>query len=343
MQKKSRAFLILGILLLSFIPFAVTADSAPPPVEVWFVFHSNSSKPLEIITAKVVGCTTQDCNETTAKYVSDKLACFRDLCWWSFDSYTFNDGQVPYFFQLITKFPSGEKASSVLDDVPLNYGKTASYQVELSGDGLAIQRIKDISWPGLEFNLESYLISLIIESLVGAIFLAVWKKLRIWEILKYIGTIILVNLVSYPVLWSFFSSVTQFHHKSDKIFGIADLIFGMVFYILLLLAINAINNKWIEESIIFTIATIMSIPLYYLLSFGIFVMGFGSAGGGPMVAAGISVNTAIVLLEIFAVMIEALLLFRMRKKHLTLSQAFLTSLIMNLASFGIGLLIFNPF
>jgi len=334
-QKKTRLFILLGILLLSLIPFAVTADSAPPPVEVWFVFHSNSTKPLEIINAKVVGCTTQDCNETTAKYVSDKLACFRDLCWWSFDSYTFNDGQVPYFFQLITEFPSGEKASNVLDDVPLNYGKTASYQVDLSGDGLAIQRIKDISWPGLEFNLESYLISLIIESLVGATFLAILKKLRILEILKYIGAIILVNLVSYPVLWSFFSSVSQFHQKSDEIPAIAGLIFGTLFYILLLLAIN---SKWDVERIVYTIAMIMSIPLYCVLSFLIF--GFG---GNALVAVGIPVKTAIVLLEICAVLIETLLLFRMRKKHLTLTQAFLTSLIMNLASFGIGLLIFNPF
>jgi hypothetical protein len=334
-QKKTQLFILMGVLLISLIPFTVTADSAPPPVEVWFVFHSNSTKPLEIISAKVVGCTTRNCNETTAKYISDKLECFRDLCWWSFDTYTFNDGQVPYFFQLTVEFPSGEKTSNVLDDVPLNYGKTASYQVDLSGDGLTIQRIKDIPWPGLEFDLESYLISLIIESLVGALFLAIWKKLRIWEILKYIGAIILVNLVSYPVLWYFFSSVSQFHQKSNEIPGIAGLIFGTVFYILLLLAIN---NKRIEERVIFTIATIMSIPLYCLLSFVIFGL-----GGNAIVAAGIPVNTTIVLLEICAVLIEALLLYGMRKKQLTLSQAFLTSLIMNLASFLIGLLIFNPF
>jgi hypothetical protein len=61
------------------------------------------------------------------------------------------------------------------------------------------------------------------------------------------------------------------------------------------------------------------------------------------VAAGIPVKTAIMLLEICAVLIESLLLYGMRKKQLRLSQAFFSSLIMNLASFGIGLLIFKPF
>jgi hypothetical protein len=349
--KITRFLVCLCVLILACIPFAVaSANSLPPPVYVWFTFGSDSTEMPEIIDAKIIGCPVRDCTEATAKYSSDtdnyyyKLVRMGNLYRWLLSSYSLPveffskiDKSKPYYFRLIVQFSDGKRISNIIDDVPLQYSGQASYRVMIKGDDLLVERSKDIpSWPGLNFNYESFLLSLVSESLVGALFLMIWKKTKIFDTAKFAGVIILVNLISYPVLWSYFLSIAQFHSKASEIGGRTILFSGLIFSLLLMLAINKRGD---DRFFLFTLA-ILAIPISFV------ICGYsGGLGYGDMtvITDGLPVKVAIFILEVCAVIFETLLLYGLLARKRPLFQMFIISLGMNLASFGIGLLIYNPF
>jgi hypothetical protein len=342
-----RVSICAGLFILLLIPFAsVSANSPPPRVQVWFVIQADPTKKLEILGAKIIGCPVQDCTEATAEYDSDRDTYGQfihadNLYYWSFRHPHESDSDrgvtTPYYFRLILQFRDGEKVSQPIDNVPVKYGSNASYRVIVNSKDLTVERTTEPRWPGLNFSYDAFLLTLISESLAGAILWALWKKANAVEILKFAALILAANAISYPVLWSYFLSITQFHSKSDMISGTIVLFGGIVFSILLILAIN---SKPGEGRTVLAIATIISIPtscIICVLSGGV---GYGAV---TIFAEGLPVKTAILLLEICAVLWETLLLYGMTKRKNTLSQMFTTSLIMNIASFAISLLIYNPF
>ena len=343
-SKTPRLFLCcFAIFILAWIPsVSVLANSIQPPAAIWFKIENDAADASKIINLKIIGCALKDCSETDAVYSSDEknsygnmLVHLGNLYYWRFWPGAMK--LTPHAYKIIIQFEDGTKISNAIDDMPPNYGSEASYRVIVRKNDLLAQRIPDLAWPGLHFNLEAFLLTLISESLVGAALLGAWKKLQIRDILLFAGVITFTNLISYPVLWNFFLSIAQFHYKSDEGSGRIFLVFGLIFPLLVISAVNLTN----ESRFFFACLALLAIPASCFLC--------GLMGGKiygvdtVLITEGLSVKTAILLIEICAVFYETLLLYGLSRKKYALPQMFIVSLIANLASLGLSLLIYNPF
>jgi hypothetical protein len=159
-----------------------------------------------------------------------------------------------------------------------------------------------------------------------------WKRGE-WVIGELV-VVLLVNLVTFPVVWWFFPSLGQFQPDSARKVGTLVLILAF-FYAVGLVRIYTVQGK----------NRLWAIVLYSLISFVVgfilFVLAYFGFGYGNYTVHAVGLPSGMILLlsEAFAVLAEAGLIALMSRKTLSLWQVGLMSLLMNAASCGVGLLV----
>ncbi len=192
---------------------------------------------------------------------------------------------------------------------------------------------EELNWRYGQFLLGLGLTQLI-ELLVAGLYL--WLVIRVDSepLVNRLIMIFLINLVTFPVVWFVFPSLSQSQFTPMRPMGIFSLIAAALYAFSLVYIIYA-EGKTRRQIIILAaiwlpLALILAIvPSYYGYMFMTSTLGrfFVSAFGL------LPPNMVILASEIFAVASEAALIYILSRKSLPLRQAGTISLLMNAASF----------
>lgn len=141
----------------------------------------------------------------------------------------------------------------------------------------------------------------------------------------------MVNLFSYPVVWSFFTSLEPFQILLTRYLGISSLVVALVYGLIMYGRRSASSKK-----IIF-----ISLLAFVLLNIagGFIALWFGYGNRLP-IAQGIPYRWTMPISEVFAVVYEAWLIARLSLGQLSLKQSGVLSLLTNVTSLVLGLIIF---
>jgi hypothetical protein len=342
MLKMKRIVTMSAMILLAFIPLTSTsADAMPPPSIIWFTFEYTIPQQPAVESIKILLCENADCSSYTSldpkKYWL--IQCAENWCRWEYyppTNYGITNAvdENPPNFRLQLQFSGSERISNMAGPLPATYGGRAAYKVTVNDTGVVLTPDNTIPQPGLPKSDTTFLITLIFEPIVMAVVLAIWLKPKFTGVIRFWGLALIVNIIAYPVLWSYFPSIAKYHTSSAETWGYTILTAGILFPFLFVLILNASRKGWRIAWLVITIV------LFLVCTFlGLFANGMASY---KFVMEGLSFQNAILLLEVTAVVYEGLLFYGLNKRKVPLLPALAGSLAMNLVSFLVGLLIYNP-
>lgn len=343
----SRSFIFICLIIITLLfPIAAFANVAPPVPRIWFVFTYATSQPVSLQGAQLAGCSTPACEQPvlllqqgicdrpgcldaspTLGGLPNRFECAAKTCLAVIYNY---EGQ---YFKLIGQFSDGVRSSPVLSP-PHHYWATWTWRVTVSDSDLSVTTDTTSPQPDrFGLFLIGLVLTLVVELTVAALYLLRLKAnpslLR--ETLIIIG---LINLLTFPVVWFFFPSLTPFHPGPLRAIGNVTLVLALLYGAALVYLRLSPPTKLRRIGFGLTIA---SLPLALLCIF--FTLFLSAYGETPPFAAGVSPLITIPASEIFAFSSEAILLTLLSRRALSLGQAGLLSLLMNGASFLVGLLV----
>jgi hypothetical protein len=335
---------MVGLLLE---PWTVSANSAPPTSEIWFIF----AEPPEAMNeegTQLVGCNTIECEQPvllgeygicfdegcllTSPLSTDwviEFECKRNMCWSRAHKYP-----TPYF-KLIIQYSDRVRSTNVLDGLPTDYwGQKIVWSVAVNDNSLSAtpDDIVEQSGNRIRLFLTGLLSTIFIELVVATTYLKLWLQPDIRRLVKTLVIVLLVHVISFPAVWFLFPSLGQFQLRSARTFGVMILIVSNFYALLLVLFF--VKKPWRTG---LTILGAISIPVVsFFALIALFVSGYGS---DPILVTGVPFWTILILSEIFAVVVEGVLVKVMSKGFLTWRQAGVMSLLTNTTSFVWGLIV----
>jgi len=341
--------LLIGWLLL--LPRSVAANAAPPPSKLWFTFEYNHTPGPKIEALQLLACPTEACDapESLLQYGHctapgcmpsapeptrwSNLQCAGDRCL----------AMLPYMeqtylhFKLVAQFADDVRTSPVIAGLPQSWGDDHAWIVQVGAANLSL--VEDIGFADPTRRYDGFFwglaLTLAAELLIAGALLWWWKKAERNLFVKRLVIVGVINLLTYPLVWLVFPSLAQFQRSYLRTMSI---------YVAIAFAIYAAALVWIyvpkDKSMrrLALIMTLLSLPVTGLcLLFVLIVNGYGNY---TVAVQGLTPGVTILLTEVFVVLVEGLLLWVLNRKSLPLLHAGAISLLMNLASFLVGQMIF---
>jgi hypothetical protein len=344
-------FLAAMLIVIFLVPgYAANANSTAPPSVVWLTFDYQTAQTPRLLGVQLIACVTTDCEQPvllqqygTCNHAGC-LASAPKITGWAYDfgcasgicrssAYPSHGGTD---FRLVAQFSDRVRSSNVVSKLPSQYGETAAWRVivretdldiELDAaiptihDPLALFQ-QDLRWLGL---------SIVVELLVAGLCFQVWARTDIGGLMGRLWMVFLVNLLSLPVVWLFFPSLGQLQTEASQETGVFVL-FGALVYGAVLAGIYHSEGKTRRWAIILTL---ISLPVVGLGSLVVWAL-TSYMGSRTVVVQGLSSNVTILASEVFAVVFEAILIMIMSKRSPSSRLIWVTSLLMNAASFVTG-------
>jgi hypothetical protein len=369
--KLSKLIGILAIAMIVLFASTASANAPPPPPMNWFTFSypvgQQTLQGLQIVECNTATCEQPrlfiqygecrdvGCLKSPAVALnidkSYRFTCASDRCLLVSDLVnTFPvDRTKPQedpnkWFRLIGQFSDRLRLSPVLLKNPrekaASFPHSGVWQVQVAQDSLQVIQEEDklayfILTPLQEYTsqmfLTGWLLTITSELLVGAIFLW-WRKVSQPKIFRVLIAIAMVNLFSYPVVWSFFPSLEPFQILLGRYFGISSLFVAMFYGLAMHVERQASSKKIVFFSLLIFIGM-------NILG-GFIALWFGYGNRIP-IAEGIPYRFTLPVSEIFAVVYEAWLISTLSLGQLSLKQAGLLSLLTNVTSLLLGFIIFG--
>jgi hypothetical protein len=346
--------LVFAAAMIFLLPVkAVYANSLPPPSVVWFSFVYQTTQTPRLLGVQLIACRTTNCEQPVllqqygtcdgagcvtsppklAEWPSD-FECAANVC----RSAT-SVGYMETGFKLVVQFSDRVRASEVMEKLPLLYGEVSTWRVLVRDTDLSIEGAPPpaVSDPARSFPKQPLLqfgLSILVELLVAGV--CFWRTVEPRYLEGKLLIVLLVNLVSLPVVWFFFPALGQFQSSANLTIGFIVLLAAFI-YAALLAGIYRSENKtrrWVVA------LTALSLPVTAFCSLVVFSFLNGYYGRNITVQ-GLPASVTIFASEVFAVVFEAILITILSKKSLPLRVIWITSLLMNAASFGVGLLLNN--
>jgi hypothetical protein len=347
--------LLLVLLLIGsgFTAHPVQANSAPPPGVVWLVFDNQAGERSLPDGIQITGCLESGCTDPvlllqygicnlpgcleSEPFLSDvkddvylTFDCAGDRCRATAFDFTF-----PYFGLVLQ---SGEltHAISANYQLPVDYGEELEWLVTFSDQTVQIKPIAfNANETSQQESLWLYLgLTLGCELIVGGLFFWLACKETGRNLWLRLLMIVLVNLVTFPVVWYFFPALRQFTPNAERIAGIFILAMS-VFYSALLWYIYFLKSQRTRRILILLSLLLIPITIYCV---GMVYFAVGYVASYRMYAQGWSTITTIIVSEMYAFLWEGMLYWILSNRRMTVSKAFLASFLMNLSSLLIGLL-----
>lgn len=341
-------FIIISSLML-FLPVTIaSANSLAPPSVVWFSFDYGINPAPHLLGIQLIACLTEGCERPILlqQYGTcdgdgcmpgqpeltgwgNAFECAANICRSAaYPSHGGND------FKLLVQFSDRLLASEVIKSLPVKYGEAYAWRVNVQDKALSLQSesLPAESQPDRDYPKRPLLLfglSILVESLVAGI--CFWRKTVPRSFEAGLLTAALVNLISLPVVWYFFPSLGRFQSDAFRNHGIFILVMAMI-YTALLVAIFRSGIKTRRWLIVLTILSLPVTGFFYLVSSKI-IHGYY---GWFVYAQGLPATFLIITSEVFAVCFEAILISVLSKKSLPLRWIWITSLLMNAASFMAG-------
>ncbi len=345
--------LFAATLLLLTPPQPAAANAAPPPTMIWFRFD-DTEPDLERQGMQLLHCKDSTCTEATVwqqygvcegsgcltpdnELPDDKpLTCRADRCMYMYGYGGFSD---VYDLRLVVQYSDQVRQSNVFPSVNSSRPWSryeSNLLVSTTGDSLNVV----VDPPGNDAPppmLIAFLLTQALELLVAGVFL---QRLGLAgrELRLMLGLIALINTLSFPVVWTFFPSLGFFHTENEREFG-NHMLSVALFYGAILGGFRWIGSRRWRRAL--GIVAAITIPLAALISLGrLFTIGYSAS---PPIADGLPYGLTVALSELFAFAFETALIYLAGRRRLSLGQAALLSLLMNLASFLAGLLLWQLF
>jgi len=341
-------FLFCGLLALLLPLHRVAANAAPPPDLIWFRFDdSAASSPregMQLLRCKNPACEQPEllqqygvCDAPTCLSGSteaterDPLTCRADRCMYVYGYGGFSE--VDYL-RLIVQYPDQVRQSNVFPSVEeANYQHETAFRVSVTDGSLQVE--PDPKAPARPRSpVTAFGVTLAVELTVAALVL-----LRLGVARREVGILLLmialINLLSFPVVWTFFPALGFFQEESERVFGTYMLVMALGYGGVVggIRWVDNLRRRWLLG-----IGALLSIPL--MLCLGMIVMvNFTSYSPTPPLADGLPYGVTLTLSELFAFGFEALLIYLVSRRTLNIGQAALLSFLMNAAGFLAGLLL----
>lgn len=340
---------IWAFLAVSLWATPVYANAPAPPSYAWFNFEGRSSHSLQGV--QLAECRTPQCSQpvllmqsgicTDAECLKSppilspphRFDCAGNRCLFVEPSYT-QRSTGPYY-KFLAQFS---------DRVRISEGFVLRIKDSLSGYSARNLRVmvRDVdlaivpdTTPMKPSRWEIFNKALALTELSELSVAALWlwqMKLDKQQLSKALVAIGFVNLLTFPVVWFFFPSLQPFQYSTSRVFGVVILGIASLFGTLLatrpIVTFKTLRNIFI--------GWLISLPI--ALGIGLFlaiVVGYGESL--PPVN-GIPSLITLPASEVFAVVFEAWLIYRLNDV-ISLRQASLLSLTMNLISMILGLLL----
>jgi hypothetical protein len=350
-----KKFLLVSfVVLIALLPTTVAlANSAAPPAVVWFTLLYETGHRPRLEGIQLVGCPTEQCQSpvllqqygvceaagclpppvTLVDGFATAFSCAADRCrGMSYNDYAGMD------FKLVAQFSDQVRSSPVTSKLPSEFGEVAAWNVIVGETNLSLT--PDATIPTLNEPYELYPrnlillgLSILVEVLVAwACFYFLTPADRS-QWLKRLLVVFLVNLATFPSLWLFFPAFGQFHRAGSRYLGVIAMLVS-AFFVALLVIIYRSPRK----------VRLWAIPLTVV---GGLVAGFGCSfllllayfGGATVYVQGLPSTLVILLSEMYAVIVEAVLISILLKLPPKTRWVWITSLLMNAASFIVGLIL----
>ncbi|MFM7603256.1 MAG: hypothetical protein ACKO7R_18985 [Pseudanabaena sp.] len=364
--KLSKLIGVLAIAMIVLFASTASANAPPPPPMNWFKFsYPLGQQTLQGI--QIAECSTATCEQPRLfiqhgecrdvgclkspaialnidksyqfKCASDRCLLVSDLVnTFSTDKTKLQDDPHRWF-RLIGQFADRLRLSPpILKDARERtalFPHSGVWQVQVAQDSLQITQEEDklayfLLTPVQEYTsqmfLTGWLLTITSELLVGAIWLW-WRKASQQKISRVLMTIAMVNLFSYPVVWSFFPSLEPFQILLGRYFGISSLFVAMFYGLAMYEKRQASSKKIVFFSLLIFIGM-------NILG-GFIALWFGYGNRIP-IAEGIPYRFTLPISEVFAVVYEAWLICTLSLGQLSLKQAGLLSLLTNITSLLLG-------
>jgi hypothetical protein len=369
--KLSKLIGILAIAMIVLFASPASANAPPPPPMNWFTFtYSVGKQTLQGL--QIVECNTATCEQPRLfiQYGECRdVGCLKSpaIALNIDNSYQFNcasdrcllvsdlvntfpvDRTKPQenpnkWFRLIGQFSDRLRLSPTLLKNPrekaASFPHSGVWQVQVAQDSLQVIQEEDklsyfILTPLQEYTsqmfLTGWLLTIASELLVGTIFLW-WRKASQSKILRVLTAIAMVNLFSYPVVWSFFPSLEPFQILLGRYFGISSLVVSLFYGF----AMHVIRQDSSKKIVFFSLLIFVSMNILG----GFIALWFGYGNRIP-IAEGIPYRLTLPFSEIFAVVYEAWVIATLSLRQLSLKQAGLLSLLTNVTSLLLGFIVFG--
>jgi hypothetical protein len=352
---RARVLPVVGMIVILLLPVPVALANSIPSLTLWLVFGDQTSGHPDLEGVQLIGCDTPECSQPTLllqygrcnsagcldgspslQAVQD-LQCFTGRCVAVFYNYS-EDVSPP--FRIVGQFSDRVRQSDLLEKALPGVG-SAEWYIAVRDTALAVsvspaRSIQNPYDPYFDSFLWFFALTIVTELLVAALALRAWLKIRGKSLPAGLGYVLLANLISYPVAWIFWPSLSRFQPMELRQTGYL-VILGAGFFTALVAGLSRQEGKarrpWL-------ILTLVLLPVGCIITFVfLFVTGYG--GAGRIAVPGLPPSLTIVLAELFAVAFEALLLYLLARKTLSLSaiQAALISLVMNASSLVTGLIL----
>jgi hypothetical protein len=355
-----KAILVFAFAVLFLLPMSIAyANSGPPPSVAWFTFDYKIDQTPKLLGVQLIACTTANCEQSDLLQQfgtcdgegciksqpklnawPDSFGCAENICVSS--GYY---GEIP--FKLVAQFSDQVRSTGVIGQLPAKYGETSSWHVFVHETNLTVESgflpavaNPDRLYPKLPIIL--FGLSILVEIVVAGLcfFIGIRSKVGSLEVRggnleNKLLIVLLVNLVSLPVVWFFFPSMGRFQLAGNQNRGVMVFFLALVFTALLagIYHSEGKTRGWLIALMVISLALIgFCSPI--ILSFT------NAYGFGDYVVnvQGLSPTAIIIASEIFAVAYEGFMMMVMSKKSIPVKLIWITSLLMNAASFIAGLI-----
>ena len=334
---------------------AAYGNSAEPPTVVWLMFEYQIPDIPRLLGVQLLGCQTPTCEqplllqqygkceapecvvgtEILTGY-SNSLDCTREIC--RSEVWPSHGGTD---FRLVVVYSDRVRTSEVTGKLPDHYSdQTITWQVTVTETDLSLTQVDgrpEIADPTGRFeeNLVWVGLSIGVELLVAGLCFHVWARSTLRSWLGRLLMVLLVNLLSVPMVWLFFPTLGKMQHEYDAMVGVLTL-FVVLLYTGLLVFVYHSTARALWWKILLVV---LSLPLSFAcVVLGLFVTAYG---GDSVNVHGLSATAVIVIAEVFAVVYEAVMITVLSRRSLPTALIWVTSLLMNAASFTIGQVVLN--
>ena len=350
-QKLRRLAAPLLFVMLT-LPVAATL-AVRPAVTLWLEFEYDTPEQPELEGMQILQCETPECSRPTllhgygkcdsqgcvdgepALEAAQPLECWADRC---VAVLLYANEAVPPL-KIVGQFSDRVRESDLYSDELPQYG-TLNWKITVHDTVLAVavsDKPQEDSMGIYSGNFEQYFgLTLIVELLIAAVALRGWLKTKARSLVSGLGYVLLANLISYPATWIFWPSLQAFQPMETRYVGYLVVALTLVFAGLILI----VSRQKGKARLVWLIATLFLLPpAVYVTGLCLFldIWGVGHLIAVPGLPAGVTIALA----EVFAVSFEALLLYLLARKtvELTFRQAAVLSIMANMSSFLIGLLV----
>ncbi len=332
-------------------PQPAAANAAPPAPHLWFRLVYPEGKPGALQGAQLFECLSADCASRAllgeagtcraagcatgipaAAAPTDRFECAEDYCLasWPYNASPSRGTGL----QLALHYADGARSGPVFAFGRPDYGLLSQqWQVSVTGGGLAMAETPNGDGPagaGLDVFLANLALTMVVELLVTALLIVLLPGGKGHAALL-LSVVAGINLLTFPVVWLFFPSLTAFRSATTRTVGCLSYV--PLLYALIAYGVSRVRGRRLRIALV--VLLVVSLPLTGIVAWMMFF--FSGYGEQLPAAAGLAGGQALYLSEAFAVIGEAFLLFLFARRALSGGRATLLSLLMNAASFGAGL------